>query len=329
MNKQLLLRRERRLLAPLPDHPWWRSHAQYPTVLTLSDRRWRVYFAARGADNQSRILYADFDPARDFELIRVSEEPLLDLGRPGAFDSAGMGPSATLRVGDRIFLYYVGIALRPDVPYQQAIGLAISDDGGATFRPGVPGPVLATGPFDPYFTSAPHVTRTAEIFRMYYVSAFAWERTRGRPEPRYHIKCAHSIDGISWVTEERVALGCADDSEAAVVRPWIIERSDGYHMWFSSRGRLGEDGLPDPPYRLAYARSGDGITWRRLDRFLSFENPPQPGDWDSRMQEYPCAVADGDEFLVFYNGNGFGQAGFGFARARGPNDSPSNPTPAT
>ena len=155
MNKQLLLRRERRLLAPLPDHPWWRSHAQYPTVLTLSDRRWRVYFAARGADNQSRILYADFDPARDFELIRVSEEPLLDLGRPGAFDSAGMGPSATLRVGDRIFLYYVGIALRPDVPYQQAIGLAISDDGGATFRPGVPGTGAGDRPVRPLFHVSP------------------------------------------------------------------------------------------------------------------------------------------------------------------------------
>jgi hypothetical protein len=37
-------------------------------------------------------------------------------------------------IGNRIFLYYFGISLRRDVPYQSAIGLAISDDGGASFR---------------------------------------------------------------------------------------------------------------------------------------------------------------------------------------------------
>ena len=32
------------------------------------------------------------------------------------------------------------------------------------------------------------------------------------------------------------------------------------------------------------------------------------------MQAYPCVVPRGDELLLFYNGDGFGQTGFGFAR---------------
>lgn len=31
------------------------------------------------------------------------------------------------------------------------------------------------------------------------------------------------------------------------------------------------------------------------------------------MQAYPCVVQHGAELFAFYNGNGFGQAGFGFA----------------
>src|SRR5262249_32960546 len=50
MSGPVLLRRERRLLAPPDAHRWWRSHAQCPTVLELHEALWRVYFAARDAN---------------------------------------------------------------------------------------------------------------------------------------------------------------------------------------------------------------------------------------------------------------------------------------
>ena len=310
----ITLRRERRLLSPPAEHYWWRSHAQLPTVLALGQNCWRIFFAGRDAENRSHILYADFDPTRDLKLTRLHSEPLLELGPPGSFDSAGMGPSAALLVRNRIFLYYVGISLRQDVPYQQAIGLAISDDGGASFRRAVPGPVLSVGPFDPYFTSIPHVSHIAGSFRMHYVSAFAWDRRHDRRDVRYHIKHARSADGIVWITEDRIALGVSDEAEAATARPWVIRRHDGWHMWFCCRGWRNTDGIPVPPYRLGYALSSDGVVWRRHNELMRFENPPQSGDWDSEMQAYPCVVPSCGEILAFYNGNGFGRSGFGFAR---------------
>jgi len=312
MNGPVLLRRERRLLAPPETHPWWRSHAQLPTVLKLGEALWRVYFAARDANNQSRIVYADFDPMRDMQLLRVETEPLLDLGPPGTFDSAGMGPSSALFVGDRVFLYYIGMSLRRDVPYQLAIGLAISDDGAATFRRATPGPILSTGPFDPIFSSTHCVAYQDGMFRMHYVSAVAWQCYGDRFDARYLIKYARSTDGISWLTEDRVALGFADATETALARPCVVSRDDGHHMWFCRRGPRGGDPAAEQPYRLGYAQSVDGLVWHRQD--LRFENRPQPGEWDSAMQAYPCVVQHGAELYAFYNGDGFGQTGFGFAR---------------
>lgn len=314
MSGPVLLRRERRLLAPPDAHRWWSSYAQCPTVLELHEALWRVYFAARDANNQSHIIYADFDPTRDMQHLRLETEPLLDLGSPGTFDSAGMGPSAALFVGGRVFLYYIGISLRRDVPHQLAIGLAISEDGGASFCRAASGPVLSTGPFDPFFASTPHVTYQSGVFRMHYMSGAAWERRGDQFDARYVIKYAHSTDGVSWVTEDRVALGFVDTAETALARPWVIGRDGGYHMWFCRRGPRGGEPVVEHPYRLGYAQSADGLTWRREDSLLRFETPPQPGEWDAAMQAYPCVVAYGDDLYLFYNGDGFGQTGFGLAR---------------
>jgi hypothetical protein len=36
------------------------------------------------------------------------------------------------------------------------------------------------------------------------------------------------------------------------------------------------------------------------------------------MQAYPCVVPYGNNLYLFYNGDGFGQTGFGFARVQVP-----------
>jgi hypothetical protein len=208
----------------------------------------------------------------------------------------------------------VGFSLRRDVPHQQAIGLAISEDGGTSFRRAAPGPVLATGPFDPFFTSMPHVTYWDGVFAMHYMSGIAWPRRGDRFDPRYLIKRAHSTDGVRWITDDSIALGFADAAETALARPWVIRHDDGCQMWFCRRGPRDSDGGAEDPYRLGYARSSDGLTWSRVDDSLRFENPPRSGEWDVAMQAYPCVVPRGDKLFLFYNGDGFGQTGFGFAR---------------
>jgi hypothetical protein len=50
---------------------------------------------------------------------------------------------------------------------------------------------------------------------------------------------------------------------------------------------------------------------------VQFENPPVTGDFDSWMQAYACVVPHGEDLVMFYNGNDFGRAGFGWARSPG------------
>jgi hypothetical protein len=48
-----------------------------------------------------------------------------------------------------------------------------------------------------------------------------------------------------------------------------------------------------------------------MDHLISL--PPSPEGWDSVMCAYPSVVDAGGKRLMFYNGNGFGQSGIGYA----------------
>jgi hypothetical protein len=62
---------------------------------------------------------------------------------------------------------------------------------------------------------------------------------------------------------------------------------------------------------LGYAESVDGIHWIRKDEEVGITN--SDNGWDSDMMEY-CYLykTDGATYL-FYNGNGFGKSGLGYA----------------
>jgi hypothetical protein len=302
------------LLEPPAGQPGWASHAQVPTVLIVSDRCWRVYFWGRDADNHSQILHADFDPQADFRLLHLQDTPVLSRPGPGHFDVDGTGGAAALRVGNQVWLYYSGFSPRSDVPYQIAIGLAVSDDGGRSFRRAFDGPVLNTGPHDPHFVSTPCVWREGEGFRALYSSVVRWERHDGQWECFYDLRVADSDDGLSWRAQPDPALALAD-GEAGLARPWVQRDRDGYRMWFSHRGVQGFRGPGGQAYRLQSAWSADGCRWQRAGGDIAWTNPPASGDWDGWMQAYPCVVPWGDEWIMFYNGNDFGRGGFGWARA--------------
>ena len=312
-----LWRREGLVLSPPDGHAWWRSHAQTPTVLRLHDRLWRVFFGARTDGPRSHILYADLDPVDDFRVLDVSQEPVLEAGRHGAFDADGMGPATALAVGDRIYLYYTGIVRRADVPYQLAIGLAVSDDGGRCFHKATEGPLLAAGPYDPYFMSTPCVCHTPDGFEMWYASCVGWQDVNGLLEPFYALRHTRSDDGIIWSLATQMAVGFGDEADAGLTRAWVSQGPGGRDLWYCSRGA---DGFREPgeaAYRLRrVSLDATGVSVGGRDT-VAFENPPVAGDWDEWMQAYPCVEPHGDDLIMLYNGNGFGHGGFGRARLAG------------
>jgi hypothetical protein len=302
------------LLAPPAGHARWASHAQAPTVLPLSDCQWRVYFAGRDAANRSHIFYADFDPQDNFRCLHLEAQPVIADGAPGDFDANGMAPAAALAVGGQIWLYYSGIVVRRDVPYQVAVGLAVSDDGGHRFRRACRGPVMSVGPHDPLFVSTPSVWRDGGRFRAVYTTGTQWIRVGPQWECCYRLRGADSDDGLHWRPDAQAALELVD-GEAGLGRQSVVRSGHGWQMWFCHRGtdRFREAG--GQAYRLQSAHSTDSRHWEREGQDLQWTTVPQPGDWDGWMQAYPCVTPLGDDLIMVYNGDDFGRGGFGWARA--------------
>ena len=71
-------------------------------------------------------------------------------------------------VGERRYLYYMGWHLTVRVPWQNALGLAISDGPGQPFARYDTFPIVPLDPIDPYTISYPWVLQDGGVFRMWY-----------------------------------------------------------------------------------------------------------------------------------------------------------------
>ena len=288
---------------------WINTHAQVPTVLVLADR-FRVYFAARPKQDLSLTTYVDLDREDPQHLIALRCEPILERGRPGTFDADGVMPASAVRDKDRVLLYYSGWSrLGGDAPYNNATGVAVSYDDGATFQRLFEGPILDRAPEEPWSATSPAVLRDGDRWHMWYSSGTDWIRVDGKLEHVYVIKHAVSSDGLRWQRNNRQVLPTARTNESQT-RPAVARLDGAWHMWFSYRGSVGFRGAGET-YRIGHARSDDLEHWSRSDDEAGIE--PSPNGWDSQMLCYPEIVCAGDRVLMFYNGNGFGENGFGYA----------------
>jgi hypothetical protein len=79
-----------------------------------------------------------------------------------------------------------------------------------------------------------------------------------------------------------------------------------YRMLYSIRAKS----RPGESF-LGYAESSDGIDWIRRDDEVGLA--ATPGSWDASMMRYGVVHRFGDRTVMLYNGDNFGEAGFGYA----------------
>lgn len=294
-------------------HGFDRSHCHKPTPLLVDERTIRVYFGVRDERNTTRTTYVEVDAADPTRVKYVHDRPVLDVGKIGAFDDSGANVSAVCRDGDRLYMYFIGWNPSTTVHTRNAIGVAVSTDGGRTFTRPYDGSVLDRTKDEPYYTGAVEVIRDQGRWRMWYTSGTEWKMVNGKPEIRYHIKYAESDDGIDW---RRPGISCIPPRNAieATARPSVLKIGGRYRMWYSRRDIVEFRTQQAHGYRGGYAESADGVAWERMDEAFGLE--PAGQGWDGDSIAYPCCLRLGDRLLMFYNGNGFGKSGFGVAEAR-------------
>jgi hypothetical protein len=286
------------------------SHAAIPFAEVYNKEMLRIYFSSRNRNGKSLPFSLDVDLNEPSRILSVSSEPLFCLGELGTFDDSGIMPSCVVQDKGRKYLYYIGWNPQVSVSYRLSIGLAISEDNGSTFKKYSIGPICDRDINEPYFNTAPYVIKDGSEWKMWYISCTKWHIINGHTEPQYHVKCASSEDGIHWNKKGIICIDY-DETAEAIGRPSVIKENNIYKMWYSYRFLLDYRTDRQKSYRLGYAESKDGIKWERKDSEVGIAKSEE--GWDSQMIEYCHVINLKGKKYMFYNGNGFGKSGFGYA----------------
>ena len=291
---------------------FFEHHSQVPVVDTEYEDRWRIFYSTRDHMGRSLASYVDVEKENPFNIISRSSFPILDLGKPGSFDVDGIMPTCILNFNGMKYLYYIGWTQRKDIPYHNSIGLAVSTDGGKSFEKKFDGPLFSPSPEEPYYCGTFYVLREKNYLRGYYLSCTGWYKNGERLEPKYDIKYAESKDGIRW---DRKNFSCVSlaSHEGGISQASVVKSSRGYEMWYSYRGKYNFRKKSKDSYAIGYATSNDGKAWTRHDDKISFDSNDEYCTWDDQMMCYPCVITSAKKRYMFYNGNGFGKSGIGFA----------------
>jgi hypothetical protein len=285
---------------------WQYSHAGLPTPIDMGNGVTRVFIYCQSSDGIGRIGYVDVSSRNPTEVVGSSDEPVLDVGPPGAFDDNGVVPVSVLRAPDgRLLLYYVGFELCQKIRYRLFTGLAVSAEGGNDFKKVGRAPVLDRSDAELFFRCGTHVILDSGRFRAWYIAGSAWRDLKGKAVPVYNIRTLESPDGIHWDSAGKVVMDIDPAKEHGFGRPYVVPAADGYEMYYSIRS------LAAPGYRLGYATSRDGLNWTRRDDALGLVRSGE--HWDAEAQAYSAVIALAGRRYMFYNGNNFGEAGFGVA----------------
>ena len=297
---------------------WLHEYAQAPSVV-IFEAFIRIYFSCRPAPDAngqfvSYSAYVDLDRHDLTRTLRVSDEPVLTLGERGTFDEFGTYPISVIKDGDILRAFYGGWTRCESVPFNVAIGAAISHDNGESFQKLGSGPALSYSLDEPFILSGPKIRKFNDTYYLFYIAGREWILAEGRPEPVYKIRMASSHDGIEWTKLNRDLIESRIEPREAQASPDVFFANGKYHMFFCYRYSTGYRGH-SRGYRIGYAQSSNLVDWHRDDDSAGID--VSIDGWDSEMISYPHVfTVDGKTYMA-YLGNQVGRYGFGIAMLEG------------
>ena len=100
---------------------WLKNFAQGPSTLIFDDFI-RVYFSCRpNPDKDGKFVsysaFVDLDKNDLFNIINISQKPVINLGGKGCFDEFGTYPISVIREKEEIWAYYGGWTRCESIPF--------------------------------------------------------------------------------------------------------------------------------------------------------------------------------------------------------------------
>ncbi len=293
---------------------WLKEFAQAPSVIIFEDFI-RVYFSGRPMpDNKGQYIsntgFVDLDRKNIFNVLRISEKPIMELGKKGTFDEFGIYPTSVIKENNVFYAYYAGWTRCESVPFNVAIGCAVSKNGGETFAKLGEGPILSYSLNEPFILSGPKIRKFNNRYYLFYIAGKRWVMGINRPEPVYQIRMAISDNGLDWEKLDKDLIETKLEDNECQASPDVIYLDGMYHMFFCYRNSLNYKGK-EGGYRIGYASSNDLINWKREDEKAGIERSEI--GWDNEMVAYPHVFELDGRVYMFYLGNHVGKFGFGAA----------------
>tara|TARA_A100001015_G_scaffold230973_1_gene261430 strand:+ start:485 stop:1420 length:936 start_codon:yes stop_codon:yes gene_type:complete len=293
-----------------PKEKFFSSHSQLPISIKLKDRV-RLFFSGRDKFNRSRPYFIDLDINNLKKIISKTKGPILELGEAGTFDDCGVMPTHIMKYKKNYYMYYIGWNNRKNIPYSNSVGLALSKDC-KNFKKISKAPILDRNIFDPFYTGTFTVKKIKNKFEAIYLSCIGWKKIKKRMEPIYDFKFASSKDAINWNRKGKVAISLKKN-EGGLSAATIVKFKNIFHMWYSYRGISEFRRKNKNSYRIGYAYSKNFKNWKRNDKKFNLDLSKSSKDWDFQMMAYPNVIKIKKKLVMFYNGNGFGKSGIGYA----------------
>ena len=282
---------------------WWQSHTMAPSAILLNENIIRVYLGCWDAKKISRIGYVDVDSKNPLNIIRVSDNPVLDIGKNGTFDENGVFPGHATYIDKKIFLYYTGFQLGHKIRHYNFGGLAISDDGGNSFYRYSECPIIDRADEGLFVRAGQSTIWVDGKYISVYSAGSNWHNIDGKLRPCYDIFLQKSEDGINFNNIGKKIIEYDLDIEHGLGRPQIFMHNNKYLIFYTIR-------KISMKYDIGYAVSNDLINWERKD---NIKIKHSSNGWDSNMVYFPSVLKTNNKLFLFYCGNNFGETGFGVA----------------
>jgi hypothetical protein len=282
------------------------SHSTAPTPFILSNENIRVFYTSRDSLGIGRVFYVDLDATDPRNIRGYSENPVLDVGRPGMFDDNGVMALSVIRsVNGSLYMYYIGFEIGLKIRYRLFTGLAISENDGVTFTRYQDTPILDRSEGESFFRGGPFVKFNKDHYEMYYGAGASWININDKTHPIYNLRYIESSDGLKWPTKGEVVLE-SNDHFHGYGRPWLLKRNGlDENLFFSARNRI------SGKYSIEFAKKDLNQRWI----VLAGESGFQIGKESFAMHEimYASFISINNKIYCFYNGDNFGEEGFAVA----------------
>lgn len=287
-------------------------------VVRIGEKYRMVYWGA-GAGVGNQILAAEAPLDRPNEWTALG--PLIAPQPETDYNAAGPSFPFLLPIDEkRWHLYFCAWGKPGSKRLANTTGLAISDDGGKSWRYHDTKPILPLDrPYDREGTGSLWIERENGLFRMWYTGIGCYfdkppgvRSGHGDVIPQIGIAYAESRDGLSWEKPlndwvVRPRGFDVEPYEYICSKPCILRNpGGGYTLWVNTFGTA---------YRVHRLASRDGIHWNWQPR-VGPEGElgvGAPGSFDDHQRSYPTIVQHGQELRCWYTGNNFGTTGLGYA----------------